>query len=198
MSMPKVALRIAIYLMHVPSQVRHFRNEPLPDGVPLVLRIAADDAEAIREAVELTDRSPETVRDASEFYIEQILFAPNADSYRILGATAKASASELRHNLALLFRWLHPDRHPDDQRMVFVNKVTGAWNSIKTPERRVAYDALLTGAGQSRSRSRRPKGRSGRKPAASEQPRHGANAQWAEGAGFLRRAWSAIFPRLPR
>jgi hypothetical protein len=34
-------------------------------------------------------RSPETVQRAGAFFIEQILFAPDADSYRVLGAGAR-------------------------------------------------------------------------------------------------------------
>ena len=53
------------------------------------------------------------VRLAATFFIEQILFAPHADSYRVLGASPQASASELRRNVALLLRWLHPDLDPE-------------------------------------------------------------------------------------
>ena len=108
----RMALKIAIDLMHVPSQVRLFRSEPLPDGVLMLLRIAAGDDEAENAPPLLTDRSRDVVRQAATFFIEQILFAPNADSYRVLGASPQASGSELRRNVALLLRWLHPDLDP--------------------------------------------------------------------------------------
>ena len=44
----KMALRVAIDLLHVPSQVRLARSEPLPRGVPVLLRIAAGDDAAER------------------------------------------------------------------------------------------------------------------------------------------------------
>ena len=137
----KMALKIAIDLVHVPSQVRLFRSEPLPDDVVMLLRIAAGDSEVERTAAALADRSREVVRRAAEFFIEQILFFPNADSYRVLGATPQASAAELRRNVALLLRWLHPDVDPRGERSIFIGKVTAAWNDLKTPERRAAYDA---------------------------------------------------------
>lgn len=105
----RMALKIAIDLMHVPSQVRLFRSRPLPDGVLMLLRIAAGDDEAECTASLYVDRSRTMVWQAATFFIEQILFAPNADSYRVLGACPDASAGELRRNVALLLRWLHPD-----------------------------------------------------------------------------------------
>jgi hypothetical protein len=137
----RTALKLAVDLLHVPAQVRLIRSEPLPDGVVLLLRIAAGEADAEREAVALTRRSVETIRRAAAFFIEQILFAPDADSYRVLGVDAGASAAELRRNAGLLLKWLHPDRDRHDPRAVFASRVTGAWNDLKTPERRAAYDA---------------------------------------------------------
>jgi hypothetical protein len=196
----RVALKIAIDLMHVPSQVRLSRLEPLPDGVLLLLRIASGDDEADRTAIDLTGRSMETVRRAATFFIEQILFAPEADSYRVLGADRQASAGELRRNVALLLKWLHPDVDRRSERSVFVGKVTGAWNNLKTPDRRAAYDEL--------SRSQANRGgtkawrRSQRKQlVAGMARRNGRDAVWTSSdaeAGFFRRALSALFHRPPQ
>src|SRR5262249_42551149 len=98
------ALKIAIDLIHVPSQGRRWRSEPLPDGVEMLLQIAAGDDEAEGAAIAMTGRSLDLVRQAATFFIEQILFAPNTDSYRVLGATPEADAGELRRNVALLMR----------------------------------------------------------------------------------------------
>jgi hypothetical protein len=154
-------LKLAIDLLRVPSQVRLARSEPLPEGVELLLRIAAGDADAARSAALMVRRSPETVRRAAAFFIEQIQFAPGADSYRVLGADAAASAGELRRNAALLFKWLHPDRDARGARAAFASRLTVAWNDLKTPERRAAYDAQCGAADPARrkatfgSRSRR-------------------------------------------
>jgi hypothetical protein len=189
-----MALKNAIDLMHVPSQVRLFRSEPLPDGVLLLLRLAAGDEEAEQTAIDLTGRSSETVRCAATFFIEQILFAPGADSYRVLGADAQANAVELRRNVALLLKWLHPDVDHGGDRSVFVGRVTAAWNDLKTPERREVYNELYRSArGKTRSLrrggSRRfaggtPSYRRREEPIASNKT-----------GGFLRRALSALFNR---
>jgi hypothetical protein len=136
-----MAVKLAIDLLHVPSRVRLVRSERLPDGVALLLQIAAGEEEAERSAVAATGRSRETVRRSVAFFIEQILFAPNADSYRVLGASSQASPVELRRNVALLLRWLHPDVDAGGARSIFANRVTEAWNNLKTPERRALYDA---------------------------------------------------------
>jgi hypothetical protein len=134
------ALRLALELLHVPSRARLVKSQPLPSGVLLLLQIAADDRTAIDRAIELSGRSEPIVRDAAHFFIEQLLWYPGADSYRALGATRDATNSELKRNMALLMVWLHPDQDRRDERSVFVHRVTNAWNNLKTPERRAAYD----------------------------------------------------------
>lgn len=202
----RMALKIAIDLMHVPSQVRLFRSEPLPDGVLMLLRIAAGEEETEQTAVALTGRSLEIVRRAAVFFIEQILFAPNTDSYRVLGVASTATTSELRRNVALLLKWLHPDLDPNGERAVFVGKVTSAWNDLKTPERRAAYDELHRRSHKrSGSRSMSGKLRTGynnsKKPFTAAGPLQGRAGRIrpvpriARRAGFLRRALAVLFHR---
>jgi hypothetical protein len=205
MMLDRMALKIAIDLMHVPSQVRLFRSEPLPDGVLMLLRIAAGDEEAETMAVDLTGRSREIVRQATTFFIEQILFAPEADSYRALGANPQASPSELRRNVALLLRSLHPDVDRRGERSIFVGRVTTAWNNLKTPERRTAYDnQLLNAHAHQGSRSKKGKSHSGRQNSTKASTGGTAQSRFARAVpltrsaakvGFLRRALSVLFHR---
>ncbi len=197
----KMALKIAIDLMHLPSKVRLLRLEPLPDGVLMLLRIAAGDAAAQQTAVEATGRPLETVRRAAAFFIEQILFAPDADSYQVLGTTEQASAADLRRNLALLLRWLHPDLDPGGERSIFVGRVTTAWNNLKTPERRSAYDELRRHAhAGDKGRGSGRRSRRHRYAAASPYRDGGGGADAAMAMrprkiGLLRRALSVLFSR---
>lgn len=139
--MPRVpALKVAVDLLHFPSQAALIRAGPLPEGVPLLLRIAAGNTEAISQALASEGRSLETIREATAFFLEQVLLHADADSYRVLGATPEASYAKLRHNMTLLLQWLHPDLDRRGARSVFAARVTGAWNDLKTPERRLAYD----------------------------------------------------------
>lgn len=201
----RMALKIAIDLTHVPSQVRLVRSEPLPDGVLTLLRIAAGDADAEAAAAHSIGRPPDMVRQAAEFFIEQVLFAPGSDSYRVLGATPQAGAGELRRNVALLLRWLHPDVDRESERSIFVGRVTAAWNDLKTPERRAAYDDLQRGLHQ-KTKSRRRSGNSrwGRqKPGngGSRRNRSGRNMKYGYAGGrigFFRRALMVFFNRPPQ
>jgi DnaJ domain len=156
------ALRVAIELSLMPSRVRALRAGPLPEGVPVLLRIVAGDEAAERDAATSLDRPAKVVRDASAFYIEQLLLHSEADSYRVLGARQNASTAELRQNMAILMRWLHPDTNAAEERAVFVNRVNRAWDDLKTPERREAYDRVLSSRTapvrvvERNSKSRRP------------------------------------------
>jgi hypothetical protein len=160
------ALKVAIDLLHSPSQVRRIRSIPLPDDTLVLLRIASGDEEARRSAALRLGRSRETVSEAAEFFIVQILLFPGADSYRVLGASPQATPGELRRNMALLFRWLHPDVDPNGERSVFATRVTRAWNDLKTGERRAAYD-------QSKSASRENKLRRTRRPSSAQSSQQG-------------------------
>ena len=135
------AVKIAVDLMQLPAQTRNLRSKPLPDDVAVLLQIASGDEEVTRGVAERVARTTEVVREAAEFYVIQILLAPDADSYRVLGAKPEADAGELRRNMALLLRWLHPDLDPKGERSIFASRVTRAWNDVKTPERRAAYNA---------------------------------------------------------
>jgi DnaJ-class molecular chaperone len=110
------------------------------------------------------------VRQAAIFFIEQILLSPGADSYRVLGAGPGASNAELRTNMALLMRWLHPDAAREGEQSVFAQRLAAAWNDLKSPERRAAYDSARRpppgqapgwGHGSRSGRSRRHSGSAG-------------------------------------
>jgi hypothetical protein len=142
------ALKLAIDLLHVPSRVRPMRSAALPRDVLTLLEIAAGDADATQRASDASGRTQEVVRNAAAFFIEQILLAPGADSYRVLGGNAQSSSSDLRRNMALLLRWLHPDmeHNGSGDRSLFAGRITLAWEDLKTAERRAAYDAQQQGS----------------------------------------------------
>jgi hypothetical protein len=132
--------KTAIDLLHMPSRARVLRSSPLPRGAINLLRIVAGDEDVITQASDATGRSRDTVREAAAFFIEQVLLFPEADSYRVLGTAPGASSGELRRNMGLLLRWLHPDQDHQGLRSVFAGRVTRAWNDLKSEERRAGYD----------------------------------------------------------
>lgn len=134
------ALKLALELVRVPSRIPHARSTPLPGGVALVLRIASGDAQAASTASASTHRPKAELGEAAAFFIEQVLLAPDADQYRVLGVRPSDSLADIRRNMALLLKWLHPDVQPERERSVFARRVARAWDDLKTAERRAAYD----------------------------------------------------------
>lgn len=183
------AVKTAIDLLQVPSRVRRQKSRPLPDGVQMVLRIAAGDEAALSEASEAVGKPRVLIHTAAAFFIEQILLCPNADSYRVLGANRNATAGELRRNMALLLRWLHPDVNRGGDRSIFAGRVTQAWEDLKTPKRRAAYDSTRR-AKNAKSHTRKMAGTRRRLK------RYGSRQSFDIGKderrGFLRRAISLL------
>ena len=189
------ALKLAFDLLDFPSQVRVMRKAPLPQDVSVLLRIAAGEQDAAQQAVRETGRPLRSVRDAAGFYIEQILLFPEADSYRVLGGSPSASNADLRRNMALLMRWLHPDLDPHGARSVFTARVTRAWSDLKTAERRTGYDRRLQrelSEALLRQKATRSRGRR------SSVLRQQARAFQFEEASLLRRLVFALFGRAIR
>jgi hypothetical protein len=181
-------IRVAIELLHVPSRVRITRTEPLPAGVELLLRIAAGDAEAEGMAIASTGRPRELVRQSAVFFIEQVLLCPNSDSYRVLGADSKASSGELRRNMALLIKWLHPDKDPQGQRSLFASRVIRAWDDLKTPKRRASYDDARRLASTQKLVRKSKRASSSKRMFVSGRQRH-VSARMSDSQSLLSRAW---------
>jgi hypothetical protein len=143
------ALFVALTMLETPRSVKLAQSSRLPPGVTFLLEIAAGEAQAVSQASKMTGRSQGALRTAASFFIEQVLLQPGGDSYRVLGCNNGAPIGELRRNMALIMRWLHPDvtahgsadGHMD--RSIFANRITQAWGSIKTEERRASYDLAL-------------------------------------------------------
>jgi hypothetical protein len=147
--MPRAdALVAAMSMLERPHAAKLARASRLPEGVTFLLEIAAGEAQALGRASQLTGRTDATLQKAAGFFIEQVLLYPGGDSYRILGADEGTSLSELRRNMALIMRWLHPDVASDASssvlnRSLFASRITQAWETVKTEERRSAYNSSL-------------------------------------------------------
>src|SRR5262249_2036326 len=195
------ALRLALDLLHAPWRVRLVRREPLPEGVGLLLRVAAGDASAEQHSVELADRPLEVIRQAAAFFIEQILLSPDADSYRVLGANSDVGDGELRRNMASLMTWLHPDTTREADRSLVAPRIATAWKDLKTPERRATYDraqSLASNSGdrkkkRARDRATSVRGANGRLHSRSGKSRGAEDAFDDSIGGRLRRALFLLF-----
>lgn len=152
--MSMAAFESVIGLFRDPSRVEEVRSRVLPDGLAAVIRIAAGDEDLVREWSGDSGQSAEVVIEACVFFLQQVLFAPGADSYRVLGAAPDAPQARLREHYGLLMRWLHPDRQGDDGwESIYADRVNRAWQDLKTPKRRAEYDSQPREGGASQSSS---------------------------------------------
>jgi hypothetical protein len=190
------ALHAALVLVKDPVSVRKLQRAELPGGIPAVLAIAIGEEAALAEAQVYTGRSRAALTEAAGFFVEQVLLDHDADSYRVLGGSRRSTHEELRHNMALLMRWLHPDlqalrNHAAADREVFSSRVTRAWEDLKNDERRRAYDRLHPPAPPSNGGT----SKSARAPANTGTAKAGiAKTGSANGASTGRRPGSASKP----
>ena len=152
------ALTVAIDLYLTPSRLRAVQAAALPGRVERVLAIAAGEATVLSEASKEKGRSEEDVKRAAGFFIEHVLFHANADSYRLLGCERSATAADMRRNMGLLMQWIHPDKQAADVRAGLAQRVTNAWETLKSPDRRSQYDLALDAAERLEAGRRRRRG----------------------------------------
>jgi hypothetical protein len=204
------ALHHALELAEQPAIAGMMRKQPLPADVVTLIRIAANSEDDLSSAVTRTGRPAEFIRSAATLYLQQVLLHPSADAYRTLGVTPGAAQEELSQHMRLLMKWLHPDRDRGDWESAFAERVSGAWDKLKTPERRAQYDLDHPVAPQRsdsrrrRSSQRRPAdGSGGRRPNAHSSRRLAAGspinsvAVLSAGAALLYIALVAVFFLIP-
>jgi len=151
------ALYHALDLANMPVLARVMREQPLPPKVLDVIKVAAGCEETLGRAQDMTGQNPDVIIEATQLYLREVLFAPGADYYRMLGVSQSAPRKEIRENMLWLMKWLHPDRETSRWQSVFAQRVTVAWDGLKSPERRARYDReLLRQQPVKRRRRRRP------------------------------------------
>jgi hypothetical protein len=127
----------------------------------------------------LTGKTPEPAQVAAASFVGQILCPHDSDSYRVVGTRQSAPTAELRRNLVLLLKWQYADVGKNAQRSIFARRVTGAWNNLKTPERRAAY-YMARNARETEHRTCR----AGRSNGSSAVPRHHNKTGYSRGGEF--------------
>ncbi|WP_339085348.1 hypothetical protein [Hyphomicrobium sp. ghe19] len=165
------------------------RSAPLPPGVLLLLRLAASEFEAEREAGKINNRAPDANREAAIFFIEQILLASNSDAHRVLGLDDTATITELRRHMAYLLRWLHPDLSRDPHKARLAQRVLIAWNELKAGKRaREGQNNFTPHLSRAENSSCRQRALRATRP-----PSERHTKEWASAAGFAslfrRRIW---------
>ena len=129
MAQPHV-INLALDLARMPILARSSVVPPLPPNIIELLRIAAAAPEACQAAVAQTGEPRHVLIEAARFYLQQVLFRPDADCYRILGIRPAASRATAREHMRWLLEWLHPDRNNKSWDAVYAERVLKAWREV--------------------------------------------------------------------
>ena len=131
MAQPHV-IELALDLARMPALGRRSVVPPLPPNIIELIRIAAASPEACRDAVAQTGEPRHVVIEAARFYLQQVLFRPDADCYRMLGIAPAASRATAREHMRWLLEWLHPDRNTNNNSWdsVYAERVLKAWREV--------------------------------------------------------------------
>jgi hypothetical protein len=129
MAQPHV-IEVALDLARMPALARSSVAPPLPPNIVELMRVAAAAPEACQAAVAQTGEPTSVVIEAARFYLQQVLFRPDADCYRILGIKPAASRATARDHMRWLLEWLHPDRNHNSWDAVYAERVLKAWREV--------------------------------------------------------------------
>lgn len=121
----------ALDFTRMPALARTSVVPPIPPDILEVIQIAAASPEACRDAAAATGESTQTLIEAARFYLQQLLFRPDANCQRVLGLPPGASRATARKHMRWLLQWLHPDRN-DGLDAVYAERVVTAWREIST------------------------------------------------------------------
>ena len=127
----RAALDVALDMVQRPLLAKQAQTQPLPDGVLQLIRIAADSDENIAWTSRTRARSSREIRDAAVMFLQQVLFHPGADSFRVMGLAADATPANLHEHRKWLLKWLHPDRNPDKWESLLFRRVLDAAGEVQ-------------------------------------------------------------------
>src|SRR5262249_51626302 len=128
-------IELALDLTRMPALARTSGLATLPPNIIELMRIAAACPEACETAVVKTGEPTSVVIEAARFYLQHVLFRPDADCYRILGIEPTASRETARSHMRWLLQWLHPDRNNNSWDAVYAERVLKAWREMSGSDR---------------------------------------------------------------
>lgn len=120
------AIDAALNIYRRPNLVRTERRKALPDDILSLIRIASGGDVAPEFLTPERAKSEAEVRDASVFYIQQVLLSPKSDEFRQLGLTDQATLQQISEHKRYMLKWLHPDRNPNRWESALFQRVVNA------------------------------------------------------------------------
>jgi hypothetical protein len=154
MAQPHV-IELALDLARMPALARSSVVPPLPPNIIELMRIAAASPGSCQAAIAQTGEPARVVIEAARFYLQQVLFRPDADCYRILGIQPAASRATARDHMRWLLEWLHPDRNNNSWDAVYAERVLKAWREVSAAN----GSAITSGSSVARVSPKKNRGR---------------------------------------
>src|SRR5262245_9447020 len=131
-------IELALELSRMPALARTSVLPPLPPNIIELMHIAAASPVACELAVAATGEPTPGVIEAARFYLQHLLFRPDADCYRILVIEPNASRATARSHMRWLLQWLHPDRNRNSWDAVYTERVLKAWREVSASNAEVS------------------------------------------------------------
>ena len=129
MAQPHV-IELALDLARMPALATSPGAPAIPPNIGELMRIAAGFPEACEAAVAKTGEPTRVVIEVARFYLQQVLFRPDADCYRILGIKPNETRATARDHMRWLLEWLHPDRNNNSWDAVYAERILKAWREV--------------------------------------------------------------------
>jgi hypothetical protein len=148
-------IELAFDLTRMPALARSPVLPPIPPDVIELIRIAAASPEACKAAAAKTGEPIAVVIEAARFYLQHVLFRPEADCYRILGIEPNATRTTARSHMRWLMQWLHPDRNHNGWDAVYAERVLKAWREVSASNGSAVKPSYSRARGLSNKRKRR-------------------------------------------
>ena len=127
--------------------LRHgLRHQALPADVEELLLAAGGSPVRLAGLAETFALPASEVLQAARFFVQELLLHADADAYRVLGVAADADDATIKRHFRALQQWLHPDRLANSPESVYSARVNHAWDLLRTPQRRTAFDAAAAAA----------------------------------------------------
>ncbi len=125
------AIDAALNIYRRPNLVRTERRKALPENILSLIRIASGGDVAPEFLTTERAKSEAEAREASVFYIQQVLLSPKSDEFRQLGLTDQATSQQITEHKRYMLKWLHPDRNPNKWESALFQRVANAAEKLE-------------------------------------------------------------------
>jgi len=124
------AIDVALRIYRRPSLVHYERRKPLPEDVLSLILIAGGENVGPEFLSADRARSAEEAREASVFFLQQVLLSPKSSEFRQLGLPENATPTQIREHRRHMLKWLHPDRNPNKWESALFQRVAKAADEL--------------------------------------------------------------------